>query len=56
MVFDDIHWAEPTFLDLIGRLTATTEDAPVMILCTSRHELLEKQPTWAEGPDEVGSS
>jgi class 3 adenylate cyclase/tetratricopeptide (TPR) repeat protein len=52
VVFDDIHWAEPTFLDLIGRLTATTEDAPVMILCTSRHELLEKQPTWAEGPDE----
>jgi class 3 adenylate cyclase/tetratricopeptide (TPR) repeat protein len=52
VVFDDIHWAEPTFLDLIGRLTATTEDAPVLILCTSRHELVEKQPTWAEGPDE----
>ncbi|MEP6808258.1 MAG: adenylate/guanylate cyclase domain-containing protein, partial [Chloroflexota bacterium] len=52
VVFDDIHWAEQTFLDLIGRLTETTEDAPLMILCTARHELLEKQPTWAEGPDE----
>ena len=52
VVFDDIHWAEPTFLDLIGRLTATTEDAPVLILCTSRRDLLEKQPTWGEGPDE----
>ncbi len=50
VVFDDIHWAEPTFLDLVGRLTAATEDAPVLLLCTARQELLEKQPAWAEGP------
>ena len=52
VLFDDIHWAEPTFLDLIGRLIASTEDAPVMLLCTARRELLEKQPSWAEGAGE----
>ena len=52
VVFDDIHWAEPTFLDMIGRLTASIEDAPVILLCTSRRDLLDKQPTWAEGQRE----
>jgi class 3 adenylate cyclase len=52
VVFDDIQWAEPTFLELIGRLTASTEDAPVILLCTSRRELLEKQPEWATGADD----
>lgn len=50
VLFDDVHWAEPTFLDLIGRLIATIEAAPVMLLCSAREELLEKRPSWAEGP------
>ncbi len=41
VLFDDIHWAEPTFLDLVEQLTATS-DAPVMILCGARPELLER--------------
>ncbi len=53
VLFDDIHWAEPTFLELIGRLMTSTEDAPVMLLCTARRELLEKQPSWAEGAGET---
>ena len=52
VVFDDIQWAEPTFLDLIGHATASIRDAPVMILCTSRCDLLDRRPTWAEGPAE----
>jgi class 3 adenylate cyclase/tetratricopeptide (TPR) repeat protein len=50
VLFDDIHWAEQTFLDLVGRLVSATEDAPVMLLCTARQVLLDKQPSWAEGP------
>lgn len=50
VLFDDIHWAEPTFLDLIGRLVALTDDAPVMLLCAARPELLEKKPSWGESP------
>src|SRR5206468_10483782 len=29
---------------------AATNDAPVMILCAARPELLEKKPSWGEGP------
>ena len=47
MVVDDIQWASPTFLDLIGTLIESVADASVLLLCTSRHALLEAQPDWA---------
>jgi class 3 adenylate cyclase/tetratricopeptide (TPR) repeat protein len=49
MIVDDIHWAEATFLDLIGNLVETVEGAPALLLCTSRHELLERHEDWAQG-------
>jgi predicted ATPase/class 3 adenylate cyclase len=48
--FDDIHWAEPTFLDLVEHLVDSVQDAPVLLLCPARHELLEDRPDWAERP------
>jgi predicted ATPase len=48
MVFDDIHWAERTFLDLLERLVESVEDAPALILCPARPELLEDHPSWDE--------
>ena len=50
LVFEDIHWAEPPLLDLIEYLTASTRDAPLLILCLAREELLEQRPEWAR-PD-----
>lgn len=50
VLFDDIHWAEPTFLDLIGRLVSSTENAAVTLLCTARPDLLDKKPSWGETP------
>jgi class 3 adenylate cyclase len=47
LVIDDIHWAEATFLDLVGQLVESVEDASVLLLCTSRHDLLELHPDWA---------
>ncbi|HET9671711.1 MAG TPA: tetratricopeptide repeat protein, partial [Actinomycetota bacterium] len=49
VVFDDIHWAEPTFLDLIDHLSDWTRDAAVLVLCIARAELLEIRPGWAGG-------
>src|SRR5262249_12412010 len=43
-------WAESTFLDLIDYLLDSVEDASVLLLCPSRHELLERKPEWAERP------
>jgi class 3 adenylate cyclase/tetratricopeptide (TPR) repeat protein len=50
VVIDDIHWAEATFLELIGHLVEAVEAAPVLLLCSSRHELLDRQPEWAQNP------
>jgi class 3 adenylate cyclase/tetratricopeptide (TPR) repeat protein len=49
VLFDDIHWAEPTFLDLIDHLNDGT-GTPLLIVCTARHELLEEHADWGEGP------
>jgi len=50
VLFDDIHWAEPTFLDLIEHLVDTVQDAPLLLLCPARHDLLEERPDWADRP------
>ena len=47
--FDDLHWAEPTLLDLIEYLTDRTRDAPLLLIGMARHELLEARPGWAAG-------
>jgi class 3 adenylate cyclase/tetratricopeptide (TPR) repeat protein len=49
VVFDDIHWAEPTFLDLIDHLSDWTRDAALLVLCIARPELLEVRPGWGGG-------
>ena len=51
LVFEDIHWAESTFLDLIDHVVASTTDVPLVVLCLARHELLEHRPQWADRPD-----
>ena len=51
LVFEDIHWAESTFLDLIDHLVASMTDVPVFVLCLARHELLEHRPQWADRTD-----
>lgn len=39
-LFDDVHWAEPAFLDLLESLAESVE-APVLLVVTARHELLD---------------
>ena len=43
---EDIHWAEPTMLDLVEYVAAFGV-GPVVVLCNARPELLESRPTWA---------
>ena len=49
VVFEDIHWAEPTMLDLLEYLAEWTRDAPLLLLCLARPELLELRPGWGGG-------
>ena len=48
IVFDDIHWAEPTFLDLIEHITQLLLDRPILVVVAARHDLLERRPTWID--------
>ena len=48
-VFDDIHWAEPTFLDLLEHVAELSRAAPLLLLCMARPELLDVRPGWGGG-------
>ena len=47
VVFEDIHWGEPTFLDLVEYLGGWSAEAPILVLCLARPDLLEARPDWA---------
>lgn len=49
VVFDDIHWGEATFLDLVEQVVLLSRDAPIFVLCMARPELLDRRPGWGAG-------
>src|SRR5262249_27587828 len=49
LVFEDIHWADPSLLDLIEVLSSRIEDAPVLIVALARPELFTDRPAWGGG-------
>jgi class 3 adenylate cyclase/tetratricopeptide (TPR) repeat protein len=44
IVIEDLHWAEPTLLELISYIAADEVDAPLMLVCSARPELEEVSP------------
>ena len=49
LVFEDIHWADRSLLDLIELLAARLRNLPVLILTLARPELLDSRPAWGGG-------
>jgi tetratricopeptide (TPR) repeat protein len=49
LVFEDIHWAEEPLLDLIEHLAEWVRNAPLLILCLARPELLDERSGWGGG-------
>jgi class 3 adenylate cyclase len=49
VVFDDVHWAEPTFLDFVDHVSDWSRDAPILLICLARPELLDERPAWGGG-------
>ncbi len=47
-VVEDIHWADPTTLDLLDPLIEMIEKLPMLLVVTTRPEL---QPIWADRPE-----
>ncbi|HEX4747559.1 MAG TPA: BTAD domain-containing putative transcriptional regulator, partial [Gaiellaceae bacterium] len=48
LVFDDVHWAEPTFLELVEHVIDKGE-APINVVCLARDELRETRPDFLAG-------
>jgi len=48
-VFDDVHWAEPTLLDLIDHVAEWSREAPILLVAIARQELLDVRPGWGGG-------
>jgi class 3 adenylate cyclase/tetratricopeptide (TPR) repeat protein len=46
VVLEDVHWAEPTLLDLVEHVSRWSSDATILLLCIARPELLEERPRW----------
>src|SRR6185437_13386254 len=49
VVFDDVHWGEPAFLDLVEHVADLSRGAPILVLCMARPELLDRRPSWGGG-------
>jgi class 3 adenylate cyclase/tetratricopeptide (TPR) repeat protein len=46
VVLDDIHWAEPTLLDLIEYVAGFSTGASLLLLCAARTDLFDDRPSW----------
>jgi class 3 adenylate cyclase len=47
VVVDDVHWAEPTLLELLEYVVGFSTGAPILLLCLARPELLDNRPAWS---------
>jgi class 3 adenylate cyclase/tetratricopeptide (TPR) repeat protein len=48
-VFDDAQWGEDTFHDLVEHVADLSREAPILLLCIARPELLDRRPAWSGG-------
>jgi class 3 adenylate cyclase/tetratricopeptide (TPR) repeat protein len=49
VVFDDLHWGQPALLDLVEHVADLSRDAPILLLCMARPELLDLRQAWGGG-------
>jgi class 3 adenylate cyclase/tetratricopeptide (TPR) repeat protein len=49
LAFEDLHWAQPTLLELIESVADRVRDVPLMVVGTTRPDLLDARPTWGGG-------
>jgi class 3 adenylate cyclase/predicted ATPase/ABC-type transport system involved in cytochrome c biogenesis ATPase subunit len=47
LLIEDLHWADPSTLDLVNEIVARQADLPVLVVCTTRPE---RSAPWPEKP------
>jgi class 3 adenylate cyclase/tetratricopeptide (TPR) repeat protein len=45
VIVDDLHWAEPTMLDLVEYVTAFAQGVPILFVGVARPEVVETRPS-----------
>ncbi|MGW0531363.1 adenylate/guanylate cyclase domain-containing protein [Streptomyces sp. NPDC003032] len=49
LVIDDLQWAHEDLLGALDHITDWVQDAPVLVLCLARPDLLEQHAGWGSG-------
>jgi tetratricopeptide (TPR) repeat protein len=49
VVFEDIHWAQPSELELLAYLAKHVREVPLLVVAAARPELLDGHPGWGSG-------
>ncbi len=49
LLYEDIHWADESLLDLLETFAARVHDVPVLFVALARTELLTNRPGWGGG-------
>ncbi len=49
LVFEDLHWASDSLLDLVEHITHIHTRAQLLLISLSRPELLDRRPNWGGG-------
>jgi class 3 adenylate cyclase len=49
VVFEDLHWASDTLLDLVEHVTTSRTGGSLVMCALARPELLDRRPTWGGG-------
>jgi class 3 adenylate cyclase/tetratricopeptide (TPR) repeat protein len=44
LIFEDLHWAEPTLLELLAYVVADDTEAPLALVCSARPDLADVLP------------
>ncbi len=49
LVFEDLQWADDGLLDFVDELVEWVTDVALLVVCTTRPELLDRRPGWGGG-------
>jgi tetratricopeptide (TPR) repeat protein len=49
LVFEDLHWAQASLLDLVEMMAGRLRDVPLLLVTLARSELLDVRPAWGGG-------
>ncbi len=47
VAIEDIHWAHDALLELLDHVVTLSSGAPILLLCLTRSDLLERRPAWS---------